>query len=189
MQTLLLGALSFPSKYKNYITYLQKLQGEGKVYEKAIVDDLINRFIEIANDNYHIKEAHRRKKEDVIALEDRVSEIIASMQGNDFQGMSPKEEKEVLDYTISAKTNQLINNNSNNNNEENKIIAKPEDNHISLEKDNPTSLEVHQKNTKTTPSIALQLLQIKEGFSALTAHTLSILLVIIEIEDLLKKEF
>ncbi|KAI5179727.1 hypothetical protein NEOKW01_0190 [Nematocida sp. AWRm80] len=83
MHILLLGNLPVPSKYKKYIEYLQELQLKEEVYEKEIVDTLIERFIEIANDKMHMKEVHARKHEIVhrkTLLEERISSMIVAMQ-------------------------------------------------------------------------------------------------------------
>ncbi|OAG28929.1 hypothetical protein NEDG_01068 [Nematocida displodere] len=61
MKTLLLGCLPVPGKYRQYIEYLKTLQSTGRVYEKSVVDNLVERLIEIANDNLCIKEACARK--------------------------------------------------------------------------------------------------------------------------------
>ncbi|KAI5192420.1 hypothetical protein NEMIN01_2007 [Nematocida minor] len=82
MNTLLLGTLQAPSKYKEYIEYIQQLQNEGLVYRKEIVDDLIDRFLEVVDDNYHIKELYTRKKVLVSGVpeSDEISAMIVAMQ-------------------------------------------------------------------------------------------------------------
>ncbi|KAI5166822.1 hypothetical protein NEIRO03_1477 [Nematocida sp. AWRm78] len=81
MNTLLLGSVHAPSKYREYIDYIQKLQREGTVYSKKTVDELIERFIEVVDDNYHIKEAYTRKKGGMNIMEsDKISAIIVEMQ-------------------------------------------------------------------------------------------------------------
>ncbi|EIJ93893.1 uncharacterized protein NEPG_01465 [Nematocida parisii ERTm1] len=81
MNTLLLGSVHAPSKYREYIDYIQKLQREGTVYNKKTVDELIERFIEVVDDNYHIKEAYTRKKGGMNIMEsDKISAIIVEMQ-------------------------------------------------------------------------------------------------------------
>lgn len=150
MHTLLLGQLAAPAKYRKYIAYLQGLQNEGRVYDRQVVDGLIDRFIEIANDNQHIKDLHAKKSGLGGAhplSEERLAAVFRSLQRS-FQDAS-------ADSLCSPKAHS------------------PAEYVDSASK--PAGL-----------SLAMQALQIQEDFSALTAHTLSILLIIAEIEDLLK---
>ncbi|KAI5191039.1 hypothetical protein NECID01_1269 [Nematocida sp. AWRm77] len=150
MHTLLLGRLEIPAKYRKYIAYIQTLQNEGTVYEKSVVDGLIGRFIEIANDNQHIKDLYARKAgmgsmhtlttERLCAALGRIQE---TLEYHSPESASPPKEPLSPEYVIATEKAGLS-------------------------------------------SLAMQALHIREEFSELTAHALSILLIIVEIEDLLK---
>lgn len=84
-----------PSKYREYIEYIKHLRNEGTVYRKEIVDELIERFIEVLDDNYYIREIYAGKKafpRKSIYDEDKISPLIVSVQG----------EGEVSDGALSA---------------------------------------------------------------------------------------
>lgn len=63
MNTLLLGSLSVPSKYKEYVDLIRKMKIDGSLYNKEVVDELVERLIEVLDDNYRIREVSIRRKE------------------------------------------------------------------------------------------------------------------------------
>ncbi|KAI5171110.1 hypothetical protein NEFER03_0512 [Nematocida sp. LUAm3] len=156
MHTFILGDLVAPSKYRKYIDYLQSMKKEGRIYERLVVDGLVERFIEIANDNYHIKEACAKKGGMGLrgcVSQDKITELIVSMQRS-------HQEKEA----ISSKES-LIN------------------------AGNQADIQIIRGKEMASPiSLRNRMLHIREEFSELMAHTLSILLIISEIEEILKEE-
>ncbi|KFG25287.1 uncharacterized protein NESG_02058 [Nematocida ausubeli] len=93
MHTVLLGTLHAPSKYREYIQYIKRMQMEGTVYKKEIVDGLITRFIEVVDDNYHMKEVHIQRKERRI-----ISIVDGSKDGR--EDATPEENSEVSNSGI-----------------------------------------------------------------------------------------
>ncbi|KAH9385854.1 uncharacterized protein NEMAJ01_0750 [Nematocida major] len=61
MKTLLIGQTQSPSRYKEYAEYLKRGQADGSVYARESVDELIEKFIEVLDDNYHIRETYKRR--------------------------------------------------------------------------------------------------------------------------------
>ncbi|KAI5185864.1 hypothetical protein NEHOM01_1114 [Nematocida homosporus] len=146
MHTFFVGDLHLSAGHRRYISYLQQLQSEGRAYDKTVVDGLIERFIEVANDNHHIKEICARRR-----------------------GLAPSEfvSKSRLQAVIDAS----------------RAMGQAEGREECIEE---IFVGAVPKEEKT--ALNRQLLQIKEEFSALSAHALSVLLIIAEIEDVLAEE-
>lgn len=203
MRAVLAGQMEVPSRYKEYIECIKTMQLNGSVYSKSVVDGLIERFIEVLDDNYHIRELYKRKGRPVET--DEISAMIVAMQSAGERETKDSYIVELEGTEISAaqipeaylNTDEHTEQNSSSNKNNDQIDESINNNLKNEQEDKSTQVNIHAMSAPHSPrrleSIHKEiqhqkLLEIKEEISAVSAYAISILLIGAQIEDLLEED-
>jgi len=155
MNTLILGSSRIPRKYRKYVEDIKAKQAEGQVYEKKVVDELIEKFLEIVKDNEYIKSIYKLKESELSVIKsEKLDQMVKALEHE--TGMAQASVIEI-EKTVKKETRC----------------------------EEETGAEYVSGKSRAKESLETQLLQIKEEFSELRAYTLSVLLIISELEDAL----